>query len=253
MLAVTNKRNDLFAVGYHFDAGYEQLPLLCNALTIFEQSGTKELTAKKLQETLFAQGTSVSTSCSDNESSLSISGIDRNMEPSLALIKQWLSDVNVDDATVAKMVENMISTRKDRVAEPRFVAGALSEFAAHDRRSTYLSIPSNKTLQSTKADTLRAAARSLLALKHRTTYFGPRAGAEAQAGGQAETLQVSQLQESAGLLRRQKGRAVSGRHLLPAQADEGRRAHPVTLLLRVRRRHGWADLSGDPRGSWARL
>jgi predicted Zn-dependent peptidase len=177
-IAVKNPSNDLFTVTYRFDLGERNERLLCHALSLLERSGAGELTPEVLAKKLYAMGTSIETSCGPDETQLVVSGIDRNLEASVALLDQWLRAPKFERGTLDALVANTLSARKDQVAEPREIASALASYAQRGERSRYLIVPSNATLKATGGDALRALLKRLPDRQHRTTYFGPRAVAD---------------------------------------------------------------------------
>ena len=179
LISIHNPRNDLFEVRYVFERGHKQERLLCHAFALVEQSGAGDLGPAALQKQLFALGTSISFECGDEETTISVDGIDRNMDQSLALLDRWLRTATLDADTLAKLTQNTLSERKDAIEDPDALADALSQYAAHDRASAYLHQPTNKQLTGARVDALGKLAREFLDHEHKTFYFGPRAAADA--------------------------------------------------------------------------
>jgi len=180
LISIHNPRNDLFGVRYVFERGHKQERLLCHAFELVEQSGAGDLGAAALQKQLFALGTSIGFSCGDEETTISVDGIDKNMDQSLALLDRWLRTATLDADTLAKLTQNTLSERKDALEDPDALADALSQYAARDRASAYLHQPTNKQLTGAKVDALGKLAREFLDYEHKTFYFGPRAAADAE-------------------------------------------------------------------------
>jgi predicted Zn-dependent peptidase len=178
VIAVTNDKSDLFAVSYSWEIGSRRDRLLCFALDAVETAGTDKLDAVALKKKLYAMGTSITFGCGPDGVTASISGIDRNLEASVALLRDWLGKPAIDATTLGKLVDNTVSRRADALAEPRFVARALASYADVGSDAPSLLEPGTKQLEALKnkrgpADLARRAA-SLLGLRHRTGYFGPR-------------------------------------------------------------------------------
>lgn len=174
-IAVHNDRNDLFTIRYDFEMGEKQEPLLCFALELVGVSGSGEMSAAALQKTLYGLGTTISFSCDANETSITVSGIDHNMEKSLELLKSWLDKPMLGTDSLTKLVANIVSRRKDAMGEPQIVARALSAYAFFGKESRYLKVASNKTLKKTSQTSFLKLAKALPQYSHRTSYFGPRA------------------------------------------------------------------------------
>ena len=174
LIAARNDQNDLFALSYRFEVGTRRRPLLSHALELLELSGAGDLDAAALQRRLFQLGTTISTSCDDERTTLTIQGIDRNLEASVKLVEGWLAAPRFTDDTVTALVENSISQRKDAMEDPDFVGAALAAYANHGDRSPYLARPSNKALLKAKGTTFARELHDLPNLEHTTLYYGPR-------------------------------------------------------------------------------
>jgi len=176
LISVTNTRNDLFSIDYEYDFGRLQEPLLCFAMDLVENSGAGTRSASELQKELYAIGSSISFGCGSNSSSISIAGIDRKMEASLVLLKEWLASPKLEDGSLKKLLANTISRRKDMMNEPSVISRALSDYALLGKNSSFLKVASNKALGSAKAKSLLKLVSKLPNIKHRTSYLGPRQG-----------------------------------------------------------------------------
>jgi predicted Zn-dependent peptidase len=177
LVTVPNPTNELFSLLYYFDFGHGQRPLVCEALDLMEQSGTATLSPAELKRKLYAMGTTIRAHCDEDSIGLTIEGIDRNLEASVALLDEWLRKPALRQDTWDKVVANTISQRKDQMEDPEAIAEALSEYALRGKASEYLTAPSNQTLRRTKIAPLGRLLSALPDTRHRTFYFGPRADA----------------------------------------------------------------------------
>ena len=176
---VENKINELFEVVYEFDLGRREEPLLGFALSLLERSGYGDTTPESLKQELWGLGSTINFSVGVDQTRITVSGIDRNLEPTLELLRTWLGQPRFTDDALAKLVENTISRRSDNVQEPAEVRRALSAYAARGASSRYLLTPSNADLQATDTGTLAGLVQALPGVNHRTLYFGPRPATEA--------------------------------------------------------------------------
>jgi predicted Zn-dependent peptidase len=178
LIVAHNARNDLFSLDYRFDRGHRKAQMLCVALELLELSGVGETPADALQKQLFALGTSVSFSCDVESSSVDISGIDQNLEQSVALVERWIRDPSFDDKTLAGLRTNILSERKDELDDSDSLGEMLAEYARFDTRSEWLRGPSNAAINEVTGKQLRKQLASFPDFTHRTLYYGPRAPAE---------------------------------------------------------------------------
>jgi predicted Zn-dependent peptidase len=174
LIAAKNERNDLFSLTYQWKRGYRKEPLLCFALELLELSGAGGKDAEAFQKEVYALGTSIETSCDAEYSSIELSGPDAQLEPALALMDKWLASPSFSDDDVERLYENTLSKRRDQMEEDYWLSSALDGFAKYDRRSAWLSLPSNRSIEKAKPKALRSLMTTLVDHEHRTLYFGPR-------------------------------------------------------------------------------
>jgi predicted Zn-dependent peptidase len=178
LITVANPRNGLFSVRYDFDVGRTDDRLVCLALEVMRKGGAGERSAEQLANDLYQLGVSIATSCSRSETSLWVSGVDRNLEPAMALIRTWLARPVFDDATVKARVAVVKTERANALANPQVIAAAQQDYARYGQDTEFLVVPTNQQLDRVTAAQLKATLARFLHWKHRTAYFGPRAPAE---------------------------------------------------------------------------
>jgi len=181
LIAAPNTRSQLFALALRWDLGTRQRPLLGFALELLQLSGAGSLAADDLQRRLYQLGTTVDTDCGADHTSITLTGVDANLEASLALLDTWLRAPKFRAGTVADLLANILSLRRDERDDPEALAEALSEFARRGPGSDILARPSERLLRQARGADLVDELRGLADLSHRTLYFGPRAAADAAA------------------------------------------------------------------------
>ncbi|MDC0672708.1 M16 family metallopeptidase [Nannocystis radixulma] len=179
LVAARNARNDLFEVTYLFERGLRREPLLCHALAVLAESGTAETSAEALKKRLYALGTRVSFACSSLGSTVTIDGVDANMDASVRLVEQWFREVRVDAERLRAIVDNALSTRRHALEDPAVLADALADYALLGADSPHLLEPSNARLLEATPARLAELLREFPDHRHRTFYFGPRTAAAA--------------------------------------------------------------------------
>ncbi len=177
IIAVPNRRNDLFALQYVFELGTRRRNLLCHALDLLETSGAGELSPEQVQKRLFALGTTVNIHCDAYESSIVVRGIDANMEASLTLLRSWLMKPKFSREMMQKLLANTLSQRRDALEDVNTLTAALAQFGAHAKDSQFVTQPSNRMLVHTSSSALTKEIRGLPLHAHTILYFGPRTAA----------------------------------------------------------------------------
>src|SRR5262249_34987306 len=121
LVAVKNTRNGLFSVTYDFDVGRIDDHFTCLALQVLPVSGAGNGSPAELPGQLYQRGVGLDPGCGKDRSSITVSGIDGNLEAAMALIRDWLAEPNFDDAVVKATVKQALTERANQVADPRSV------------------------------------------------------------------------------------------------------------------------------------
>ncbi|MGE0867823.1 MAG: M16 family metallopeptidase [Kofleriaceae bacterium] len=175
LVTVPNTRNGLFAIEHEYDFGRTHDRFVCFALDMLKVSGAGKRTAEQFSRELHDLGVVVQTSCTKDSSSIYLSGIDRNLEAGMALVREQLANPVFDDATIRARVATSLTERANIMANPQSIAGAMSQFARFGTDNEFLVVPSNAQLKAVTAAQIKKSLAGFLKLKHRTSYFGPRA------------------------------------------------------------------------------
>ncbi|MCX5795603.1 MAG: insulinase family protein [Elusimicrobia bacterium] len=178
LYAAANPVNDLFALTWRFDLGRRHERSLCSALNLLEHAGAGALPAEEFKKRLYALGVSLRTGCGEQEASVSLSGLEKDLWPSLQLMREHFDSPRTDTDTLKKMVEVAIGAHQDNRKNPAYIHHALSELAERGKESGVLLELSDSELRALKEDSLKALARSLLDYKRRVIYVGSRTPGE---------------------------------------------------------------------------
>ncbi|MCH9679953.1 MAG: insulinase family protein [Deltaproteobacteria bacterium] len=174
LIGAKNTRNDLFSLSYTAKRGYRKERYLCYALDLLELSGAGDQDAETLQKELYALGTSIYASCGAERSSITIEGLDSQLETSLALLDRWLADPKFDATVLDRLYDNKLSERRDGMDKDWMLTSALSGYARHGKRSSWLQRPSNRDLQRAQANKLKQLISGFFRYEHQVLYYGPR-------------------------------------------------------------------------------
>ncbi len=178
LYSVKNPYNDLFSLSFYFERGSRAARELCAAVDLLDLSGAGPYAADEFKKKLFSLGTSLHYSCGEQSTAVHLSGIDRNLWPSLQLMTQRFDWPNVDPGTLEKMVEVELGAREDEKKNPGAVHYALGQVATRGRDSGVLKRLSNAEFKALTEARLKALIRDFPAYQRRVAYVGNRAPTE---------------------------------------------------------------------------
>lgn len=174
LFSAKNPHNDLFALMFFFERGSRAERELCSALDLLDLAGAGPYSAEEFKKKLFALGTSLSYTCGEQTSGINLSGLDRNLWPSLELMAQRFDWPNVEAGTLQKMIEVELGARDDEKKNPGAVHGALGAIATRGRESSVLKRLSNAELKALNEGRLKSLIRDFRNYPWRISYFGNR-------------------------------------------------------------------------------
>lgn len=175
LYAVKNPMNDLFAISFHFKRGKWHERTLCAALGLLDKSGAGDISADDFKRKLYSLGVKFNTGCGERNSSVSLSGIEENMEEALRLMHLRFNQPNIDPDTLEKMIEIWIGQHKDNKVNPGTIHSALSEYAQRGGESSFLRDLTDEELKALKQDELVALLGGFFDFTRRVSYVGTRA------------------------------------------------------------------------------
>jgi predicted Zn-dependent peptidase len=178
LVAAKNPFNDLFQVSLRFQRGFRHEAELCAALNLLDLSGGGDLSAEAFKKRLYALGTSMRTGCGEQESSITLSGLEKNLEESLRLMRLRFESPNIAPDTLKKMIEVGIGAHKDNKVNPQYVGYALGEWAQRGPESAVLAELSDARLKALDEGRLKALLITFFDTRARAGYVGTRPGAE---------------------------------------------------------------------------
>jgi predicted Zn-dependent peptidase len=167
-----NPLNDLFALAISVDFGTYQDNKLSAATQLLDKSGARAIDAEALKKEWYKLGTDFRISAGENETTISISGLEEGFAPSLALMMDLLQRPTADSATLNELVKIILVSREDARKDFRTIGDALSRYNRYGKESYYLRMLPNEAVQGLTVEALHGVIKNLLKYKHTLTYAG---------------------------------------------------------------------------------
>ncbi len=172
LYASKNPLNDLFSLTISVDVGSRHDNRLSMATQLLDKSGTKRFRAEQLKKEWYKLGTDFGVGIGDNETYINLSGLDENLDASLALLMEVLREPSADAATLEELKKIILVQREDAKKDFRTLAGAVALFNRYGVNSPYLKALPNAAVQAMTIDQLHGLTRGLLNYPLTVTYTG---------------------------------------------------------------------------------
>ena len=144
---VKNPLNDLFALTISVDLGTRHDNRLLAATQLLDKSGTKRFSGEDLKKEWYKLGTDFAVGAGDNETTISISGLDENFAASWALLMELLQEPTADAETLAELKKIILVKREDAKKDFRTIASAVGQYNRYGSDSPFLKRLSNDGIE----------------------------------------------------------------------------------------------------------
>lgn len=169
---VPNPINDIFSLNLTIESGNHQDNTIGLAAQLLEKSGTKRFSAEELQKEWYKLGTSFGIGAGENETSISITGLDENFDASLSLLMELLTEPVVEDAVLEQMKQIVLAEREDSKKQPETLSSALVQYNRYGPESFFLRMLPDADVLKLNVAQLRDAITQLVDFEHIVGYTG---------------------------------------------------------------------------------
>ncbi|HZH36507.1 MAG TPA: insulinase family protein, partial [Flavisolibacter sp.] len=173
VLYVPNKENSLFRLNYYFDQGSFNNRMLPVALQYLQFLGTDKYSAEEITKLFYNLASSFSANAGNEETTITISGLQENFNQSISLFEQLLRNCKPDEAALEALKDRMLKSRSNNKTNKQAIAAAIRDYAIYGANNPFNYVLTNEEIKSLKADDLVALLHSLPSYKHEVLYYGP--------------------------------------------------------------------------------
>jgi len=167
-----NPLNDLFSFSISVDIGTLADKRMRIAADLMKKSGSQRFSAEELKKEWYKLGTDFNIGAGDQQTTISISGLDENFAVSLALLAEFIDTPTADDATLADLIGITLKNREDAVKDHRVIHQALYRYNRFGDMAYYRRIITNALLQQLTKKELHALISSLTGYEQTLSYTG---------------------------------------------------------------------------------
>lgn len=172
-LYVQNKEDKLFQLTYRFPFGKWSDKKLDVAADFLEYIGTPSLSREQINKRLYELASQYSLSVRDQETTLTISGLQENFGKAVALVEGLLNNCTGDDETLNGLKSILLKSRADAKLNKGAIAGALQSYALYGAKNPFNNVLSEAEINALSAKELTGLLHELKNHKHLVAYYGP--------------------------------------------------------------------------------
>lgn len=168
-----NPVNDLFVLCFRYEFGNEADNRSDVASEYLDLLGTKKLTNEDIQKKFYALACSYDISVGDKDVTVSISGLNENMQAALALYEDLIKNAKVDRDAYAMYVDQTLKARDDAKKEQKTCFQAAWAYGMYGKYNPVTNIMSTDELKNTDPQALLDLLKNLNNYQHSVVYYGP--------------------------------------------------------------------------------
>jgi len=167
-----NPINDIFTFSLSVDFGSHQDNTIGAAVQLLDKSGTERFSAEQLKKEWYKLGTDFGLGAGDNETTITLSGLDANFDASLALLMEVLTKPKADAATLEELKKIILAQRADAKKQAQSIASAMIQFNRYGQDSFFLRMLPDAEISALTSEPLMKVITNLLSYKHTISYTG---------------------------------------------------------------------------------
>lgn len=180
LLHKTNTENDRFKLYYITDMGKNHNPKLGLAVDYLKYLGTDEISPVQKQEEFYKLGCDVSVNSQNEQTYISLSGLNDNFNASVELFENLLANAVTNEAALENLKMDVLKKREDgKLNKQTILYSGMSNFAKYGANNPFTNQISSEELMATTSEELLDIIRKLTSYQHRVLYYGPLSAEEA--------------------------------------------------------------------------
>ena len=172
LYSTQNPYNDIFNLEITYNYGIIDNPDIQRAISYMELLGADSLKYQELQQQLNLLGATVSLVSDEDRSSLTISGLESNLDSILSLCQHWLYHPRHDARQLEKILDGLKSNEKSMKNDADSWSSALSEYVFYGNQSQYLRETPYKQWGKRTGEELHAEVLQILTRNGYVTFSG---------------------------------------------------------------------------------
>ena len=170
---VKNNENGLFQLSFRYEFGQSADKRYDVANEYLNFLGTDKMSAAEVRQKFYELACSFSAMVGENVITVSLSGLNENMQPALALLENVMNQAKVDKEAYDALVQRILKGREDAKKNQRNYYATLCQYGIYGPRNPYRDIVSEQQLKDTNPQVFIDLVKKLREYEHSVNYYGP--------------------------------------------------------------------------------
>ncbi|MBR4775858.1 MAG: insulinase family protein [Bacteroidales bacterium] len=173
LLYKKNEKNDIAQLSFRYDKGSQTDPVLDIAADYWNYLGSEGLSGEEYASKMYGLACSGSIRVGDNNTVISLVGLDENVEAALSLTEGHIGSLIPDGDILSEMKADIFRSRADMKMNQRACSSALRNYVMYGPEYVKSANLSNAQVSDLTAETVLASLKDLTGSAHTILYYGP--------------------------------------------------------------------------------
>lgn len=169
---VKNKYNDIAQVHFIFPFGSDHDRDLGISTQLLQYLGTDVLSPEDLKKEFFKIGISNDFKTTNNQLTISLSGLEENIEKGIALLQHWMRDVQPDQEIYYQFVGTVLENRQAMKKDKNRIITALNNYTKLGSNSRFTDVISKEELENSSAEVFTDRMKKLFQYPYQVFFYG---------------------------------------------------------------------------------
>lgn len=178
VLSVKNTDNSLFRMYYYFDSGKWNNKMLPLAAEYLQYLGTKNKSSEVIGKEFYKLASSFNVSAGNEETYVSIEGLNQNFEKTIALFEDLIKNCQADQSALDAYKTRLKKARANAKQNKSTIMSGLRSYAQYGAQNPFNNVLTDAELDALKTEDLINILHDLFNYKHKVLYYGPKTGNE---------------------------------------------------------------------------
>ncbi|EFK36637.1 protease3 [Chryseobacterium gleum] len=169
---VRNKYNDIAQLHFIFPMGSDHDRDLGISTQLLQYLGTDTLSPEDLKKEFFKIGISNDFKTTNDQLTLSLSGLEENIEKGIALLQHWMHDVKPDQEIYNQFVGTVLENRQAVKKDKNRIITALNNYTKLGSNSRFTDVISKEELENSNAEVFTDRMKKLFKYPYQVFFYG---------------------------------------------------------------------------------
>ncbi|WP_126653821.1 M16 family metallopeptidase [Chryseobacterium aureum] len=169
---VKNKYNDIAQVHFIFPFGSDNDRDLAISTQFLQYLGTDQFSPEDLKKEFFKIGITNDFKTQHNQLTITLSGLEENIEKGIALLQHWMADVQPDQEIYNQFVKSVIENRQAIKKDKNRIMTALTNYTKLGSNSRFTNVISKEELESSTAEVFTNRIKNLFKSPYQIFFYG---------------------------------------------------------------------------------